>query len=126
MVKKLSVIVIAIICILSICPRASYAVDTSTIMDGANKFLDGSEDREVFNKTNEKDAIDTLYFIMLTIGIVLALIVGSVLGIQFITAGAAGQAKVKEKIIPFVLGALVVFGAFGIWRITYNVLNGLF
>jgi len=126
MVKRLSIIILTIVCIFSICPKDSLAVSPSTIMEGGNKFIEEAEDREVFDKTNEKDAIDTLYYIMLSIAIVVAFIVGSVLGIQFITSGAAGQAKVKEKIIPFALGTLVAFGAFGIWRITYNVLNGLF
>ena len=77
-------------------------------------------------KIKKKSGIDQVYFTMLTIGIVLAILVGSVLGIQFITSGAIGQAKVKEKLIPFALGALVMFGAFGIWRVAYNLLNDFF
>ena len=54
------------------------------------------------------------------IGILIA-IVGIVLGIQFITSGVAGKAKVKEKIIIYVLGIFIIFGGFGIWRIAINV-----
>lgn len=77
-------------------------------------------------KMYKKSGVDQIYFTMLTIAIVLAFFVGAVLGIQFITSGAVGQAKVKEKLIPYALGAFVIFGAFGIWRIAYNVLNGFF
>ena len=27
-----------------------------------------------------------------------------------------GQTKVKESMIPFIIGCVVVFGAFGIWK----------
>ncbi len=127
MMKKISIIALIFVCAIMLVPKQSKAAfDTGTIMSGANAFLDNAENREVFNSTNERSAIDQIYFTMLTIGIVLAFLAGSVLGIQFITSGAAGQAKVKEKLIPFVIGALVVFGAFGIWRLAYNLLNGFF
>ena len=35
--------------------------------------------------------------------------------------GTEGQAKVKEMIIPFVVGCVIVFGAFGIWKIALSV-----
>ncbi len=124
--KKLFITFFAILFVISISPRKVNATDTSSIMSGADKFIQNAENRALFDADNEKKGIDQLYFIMLTIGIVLAFFVGTVLGIQFITSGAAGQAKVKEKAIPFVLGALVVFGAFGIWRLVYNLLNGFF
>lgn len=126
-IKKISIIAIVILSTIMIMPQKSEAAfDMGTIMNGANSFIANAENRELFNADNERSAVDQIYFTMLTLGIVIAIFVGSVLGIQFITTGAEGQAKVKEKLIPFVVGAFVVFGAFGIWRITYNVLNGFF
>jgi uncharacterized membrane protein YozB (DUF420 family) len=126
-VKKISIIAIIILSTILVMPQKSEAAfDMGTIMNGANSFMQNAENREIFNADNERSAVDQIYFTMLTIGIVLAIFVGSVLGIQFITTGAEGQAKVKEKLIPFVVGAFVVFGAFGIWRVTYNILNGFF
>ena len=34
---------------------------------------------------------------------------------------AEGQAKVKEMLIPFVIGCIVVFGGFGIWKIALSL-----
>lgn len=31
--------------------------------------------------------------------------------------GAEGQAKVKEMLIPFVVGCVIVFGGFGFWKL---------
>lgn len=125
-VKKISIALIAVIAILTIQPQQSKALNTTQIISGGQNFLDGANDKELFDEQSEREGLDQLYYIMLTIGIIAAFIIGSILGIQFITTGAAGQAKVKEKIIPFVVGAVVIFGAFGIWRIVLNVYNKIF
>lgn len=125
-VKKISIALIAVIAILTIQPQQSKALNTTQIISGGQNFLDGANDKELFDEQSEREGLDQLYYIMLTIGIIAAFIIGSILGIQFITTGAAGQAKVKEKIIPFVVGAVVIFGAFGIWRIVLNVYNNIF
>lgn len=127
MIKKISIIVLTVIMIVMLMPQKTEAAfDTGSIMNGADSFLNQANNKEMFNSDNERTAIDQIYYAMLTLGIVIALFVGAVLGIQFITTGAAGQAKVKEKLFPFAIGALVVFGAFGIWRLAYNILNGFF
>ena len=128
MIKKISIIAIILMIAFIVTPQKANAAlfDTGTIINGGQAFLNNAENRQIFDANNERSAVDQIYYTMLTIGIVLALFAGGVLGIQFITSGAAGQAKVKEKLIPFALGALVIFGAFGIWRLVYNILNGYF
>ena len=123
LIKKISIIILAVLCIAVCTPTRSEAALLDPIMNGGDAFISNAENREIFNADSERSAVDQIYYALLTIGIVLAVFAGLVLGIQFITSGAAGQAKVKEKLIPFVVGALVVFGAFGIWRLVYNILN---
>jgi hypothetical protein len=70
---------------------------------------------------NLSNLSDTLSTILLSAGIVIAVIVATILGIQFMMGGAEGQAKVKEMLVPFVVGCIVVFGAFGIWKIALSI-----
>ena len=35
--------------------------------------------------------------------------------------GAEGQAKVKEMIVPYIAGCIIVFGGFGFWKIALTV-----
>lgn len=72
-------------------------------------------------QTGLQDISGFLYNILLSAGVVIAVIVATVLGIQFMVGGAEGQAKVKEMLIPFVVGCVVVFGAFGIWKIALTI-----
>ena len=72
-----------------------------------------------------KEANSDIFNILLSVGIVLAVLVGGVLGVKFMIASAEDKAKIKEAIIPYVLGCIVIFGAFGIWKLAITILNNL-
>lgn len=44
-------------------------------------------------------------------------LVGTIIGIQFMVASAEDKAKVKEALVPYVIGCAVIFGAFSIWKV---------
>lgn len=119
------ILIIAVILMFSVVSNCNYsrAVSLSEIITGGEQFLKKGESNrdELFDADKEQEAVDQVYYILLGIAIIAAFVVGAVLGIQFITSGAAGQAKVKEKLIPYVVGLFVVFGAFGIWKIALNL-----
>ena len=64
-----------------------------------------------------------IYNILLAIGTVIAVIIGAILGIQFMVGSMDDKAKVKESLIPFVIGCVIIFGAFGIWKIVATILQ---
>ena len=68
-----------------------------------------------------QEASGYLYNVLLSLGVVIAVIVATILGIQFMLSEAEGQAKVKEMLIPFVIGCIVVFGGFEIWKIALTI-----
>ena len=68
-----------------------------------------------------KELSDTIYNVLLIIGTVIAVIIGAILGIQFITGSVEQKAKVKDSLIPFIIGCVIIFGAFGIWKIVVSI-----
>ena len=62
-----------------------------------------------------------MYKLLMSIGIVAMFLVGTVIGIQFMVASAEDKAKVKEALIPYVIGCAVIFGAFTIWSVAVNL-----
>lgn len=108
--------------------------DIGEVMMGANSFvhdgetyMNGYEDENGVKVENTYNnyalpIISTdLYNTLLAIGIVVAVAVGSVLGIKFMTSSVEGQAKIKELLVPYVAGCIVIFGAFGIWKIAVEI-----
>lgn len=72
-----------------------------------------------------KELSDTIYNILLVVGIIAAVLIGVLLGIKFITVGVEGKAEVQKALIIYVMGCVVVFGAFTIWKIVVTVLQGI-
>ena len=64
-----------------------------------------------------KDASSDIFNIFLGVGTGIAVIVGAILGIQFMTAGIDAKVKVQEALVGYVISCAVLFGAFGIWKL---------
>lgn len=95
------------------------------IIDGADAFIEIGE-KDANSKINEADLANlsnTIYNILLTVGIIIAFIVGGILGIKYMIGGIEGQAEVKTMLVPYIIGCVVLFGAFTIWKIMVIVLK---
>ena len=88
----------------------------------ADKFIDSADDAAI-STSSLKEFSKTFYNIFLTIGIVVATLVGLILGIKFMIGGAEEKAHVKELLGPYIVGCIVIFGAFAIWKIVVTILS---
>lgn len=91
----------------------------------ADKFLDSSAEPAIKSSALQ-DFSNKFYNIFLTIGIVVAVIVGMILGIKFMVGGAEEKANIKEILVPYIVGCIVVFGAFAIWKLVVTILSNSF
>lgn len=117
--NKIIFIILMLVLVFTIIPIQSNADSIDSVMEGAKSFVDSGKqsDNITLDSSVIKSASDMIYNILLGVGIVIALAVGSILGIQFMLASAEDKAKVKEALIPFIIGCIIIFGAFGIWKI---------
>lgn len=106
--KKLSKI-FAVLLILAIAMVAFTTVANATAGDVAN----------IFQKAEESD-VDTgdmttvagnIVNIITWVGIIVAIIVLLVLGIKYMMGSAAEKAEYKKTMIPYLVGAVLIFGA---------------
>lgn len=118
-------IFIALMFIFNISITNSYATSIGDVFGGADNFIQtGVNDTNItIEDDNLQNMSDLLYNIIFIIAIVIAVIVGLVIGIQFMTGSIAQKAKVKETIIPYVAGCIVIFGAFAIWKLVVTILS---
>lgn len=125
--KKLliNIMVIFIILFNLFIPNA-YAGPLQDIMNRAEGFVNNGENGgNVINDDVIKEGSNTLYNVLLVIGIAVAFIWGIVLGIQFVTGSLGEKADVKKNLIVYVIGCIIIFGAFGIWRLLLQLLQPL-
>lgn len=89
---------------------------------GGDSFLKAGESGNVsIDKDKLKDTSNVIYNILLLAGMVAAVVISGILGIKFMIGSAEEKAQIKDALVPFVIGCIVVFGAFGIWKIFINI-----
>ena len=103
------------------------STDIDTVVSSANTFINNKEEDsvETIKEEDVKKLSDSIYNILLIVGVIIAVIVGAIIGIKFMTGSIEQKASIKELLIPYIVGCVVVFGAFGIWKIVVLMLKGI-
>ena len=78
-----------------------------------------------YNQTSMQNFSKIMYNILLTVGVFVAVIVGGIIGIKLMVSSAAEKADAKKLLVPYVVGCVVVFGGFGIWKLVVTILQGM-
>ncbi len=105
----------------------SHALALSSVFSTAENFIgDGRKNADqTMSTSNLVSGSEDIYNILLGAGVMIAVVTGAILGIQFMTAGVDQKVEVKKAILPFVVGCIVIFGAFGIWKLVINLVKNL-
>ena len=75
--------------------------------------------------TTLKNAGNSILKIISTVGVVISVVVLIVLGIKYMMGSVEEKAEYKKTLLPYVIGAALVFAASGIAQIVYNIANSL-
>lgn len=124
-VKKVVLIILLLLSIfLLISPKVYGSNSISSIFTKADDFINKKDSNTItISEESLQGMSKTLYNVLLIIGIILAVIIGMILGIKMMTGSIEEKAKVKEMLIPYVAGCIVIFGAFTIWKVVVEVLQ---
>lgn len=108
--KVLSILMIVLM-VMTICANVFAAVNP--------------DDIKADKDTNADDTISnigsTILSIITSVGMVLAIIVVAVLGVKYMMGSAEEKAEYKKTMIPYLVGAILVFGATAIGKGVINM-----
>lgn len=65
----------------------------------------------------------TIVTIMQTVGIVVAVVILLVIGIKYMIGSAEEKAEYKKTMIPYIVGAILIFASTTIVNVVYNLAN---
>ena len=124
-VVNLSKILIVFILLQTLAINSTYvqAFSWSDIFQTSENFIETGKEANILNNVNVidvgeiKEVSDIIYNTLFGIGVALSVVVGAVLGIKFMMASLEEKAQIKESLVAYVAGCVVVFGAFGIWKL---------
>jgi type IV secretory pathway VirB2 component (pilin) len=115
--KKQVRIISIVLVVLMVLTTISNIVFASTIPDQISNIGsgNGTQSTEVSNLGK------TIVSITQTIGIVVAVVVLLVLGIKYMIGSAEQKAEYKKTMIPYIVGAVLIFAATTIVTVIYNI-----
>ena len=93
------------------------------MMDDADSFVSKGNEDNAINNTELANLSSVIYNIVLQVGIAVATLIGVILGIKFMLESAEGKAEIKKMLLVYVIGCIVVFGAFGIWKLVVTLIE---
>ena len=106
--------------------KQDYSSDTSLsdVISGGDSFINaGKGGSAQIDKGSLQNASSSIYNILVICGVIIAVLIGSIMGIKFMIGSVEEKAEIKAALVPFVIGCIVVFGAFGIWKIVVTIGN---
>ena len=95
------------------------------IIGSANSFLSIGSGTDGINVANLTGVFNLISGVLLTIATGITTISAVVMGINFSIQSVEDKAKIKESMVPWVIGIIISFGAWGIWKITISLFMGL-
>ncbi len=116
-IKVISTLLLAIMLVTSIAGTV-LAVDPNTVLNGLN----GNGNVKINDLTKVGNNIVT---IIQVVGIVIAVIVLLVIGIKYMMGSASEKAEYKKTMIPYLVGAILIFGASAITKVVVGLAQGI-
>ena len=122
MKKKYSIVLIITLAMILICNNAyATGLSASSIMTKAKTFANGGN--TVIDQTSMEGLSTGISGILLGIGTIVIFLVGTLLGIKYMTGSAEGKAKVMDSLIPSAIGVIVIYGSYAIWKIAVQFID---
>lgn len=112
-IKAVSSILMAIFLVASI-STISMAFNATSIADG----LTGTSTSATSGITTIGNQI---IGIITTVGVVVAVVVLLILGIKYMMGSASEKAEYKKTMIPYLVGAILIFGASAITKVVVSI-----
>lgn len=127
--KILTKIIVCILVITSIiCINQNYSVAAKSDLSGSSIFSKGKAfiskggSGKISQSTAEND-LKPIGNILFGIAIMVLIVVGLIMGVKYAMQGADERANMKQKLIWYIVAAVLVFSAAGVYNVVYDVVT---
>lgn len=125
--RKYLVIFSAIIIFMFIvCIPVNVRAEIKSIKDaisGADSFVKKGQTETMISTDNLKKVSNNVFNILFAIGVGVSVVGISVIGTKTLFGSIEEKSHYKEMLVPFIVGAVVVFGSYGIWKTVITILK---
>lgn len=118
MIKKISIFIIILTLMLVMLPVKSYATIFDPVIN-PNAYDPGKPEQSAeLNKI-----VDTILGLIYYIGVFLSVGTLMVIGIKYMTGSIEEKAQYKETMVPYVIGAVLLFAGINILKVIYDLVQ---
>lgn len=93
------------------------------MMSDADNFV--KEGKIQYSEEALQGFSSTLFNIFSIIGAAVAVIAGIVIGVKYMIGSVEERAEYKKMLVPYIVSCVVIFGAFGIWKMIIVILENI-
>ena len=106
---------------------AAQNVTPDDIISDADTFLQDGQNSDIatINQDNADTALKSIYNILLAIGITVTVVWGLIIAIKLMMSSVEEKAEYKKMLWPYLVGCIVIFGSFAIWKIVIVAMNNV-
>ena len=116
-ILNFAVILTIVLNIMSIFNYEVFGLSYSDMKKQTKSFLEiGNASAQSVNTDDITAEFVPLGQLLTSIGAGILIAVTIYMGIKYLTSGPEAQAKLKQQLIGVVVSAVVIFGAYGIWK----------
>lgn len=114
---KILTIIISAVIMVSMLTTIVFAADAPITPGSLSPTYEGTGDIKTVGQK--------VMGIIQTVGVVVAVIILMVLGIKYMMGSAEEKAEYKKTMIPYIVGAVLIFGATSIANMIFNFASGI-
>ena len=126
MLRTCAKILLLILLLMTLFPfksEVSAAFSISNVTQNAESFLKAGEENAPLNETALADMVLPIGQTLTAVGVFIVVGALIIIGIKYITADPNTQASLKRQLVGLAISAVVIFGAYNIWVLVYNILD---
>lgn len=113
-VKMISTLILTVMLVTSIAGVA-LAADVNGVLNGLTGDSKTVQTKDLTNVGNN------IVTIIQVVGIVIAVIILLIIGIKYMIGSASEKAEYKKTMIPYIVGALLIFAGTSLVRVIYSL-----
>ena len=92
-------------------------------LEDPNSFRPGNIDSQDTNVITDK--VNGIIGTIVTIGVIISVITLCILGIKYMIGSVEERAEYKKTMIPYLVGAILIFGASAITKVVVSIGSGI-
>lgn len=121
-IKLISIVLVIMIALLSI---SNVVLAANSTVDLSGKIDEIAKGDSLVTTDKLTNVGQTIVTIMQVVGIVVAVVVLLILGIKYMMGSAEEKAEYKKTMIPYLVGAVLIFASTTIVNVVYQLANNL-